>query len=566
MKRCPESISRDNQILLLAAVAAFASGLLFQHNEVYRLTLSGWLLVAVCAAALMIYVCITGPGRKKPLLSGGIMIAAAPALMQLVSRFWDQGGESFASDTTIVLAVVLAVWCGLCVWMNGGITENTVSLMIWGGFLIRLFYVVMTQADVMQNDIGSFDRSLDGHLGYIRYLFDNWSLPDINPMSYYQMYHPPLHHFIGAVCMTVYSKLGLETAECVEALQMLPLFYTTAILVYLDKLAVRLKCSVQARFVIAGFAAFLPYSIYLGGAVNNDALVTLLMVMSLYYTVCWYQNGGWRNIVLMAVCVGCAVMTKTSGVLVAPAMALVMLWKLIKNRGQRLHFIRQYAVFGVIALPLGLWYHIRCLVKYNMPLGFVPSVAGTNQYVGQYTIWERFSDYRYALEQLYVRYDYRDGVNDYNIPITLVKGAVFGESNYYLKNDTVKTVGTVMFWMTLVLFILLCVGFLFWLSMKEYQKMDKAFFGTALAVILISYVCFCIRYPHVCTMNIRYVMTAVYLGIFIMGMVISGLQKRMAARKPACEKIFVWGVVIAVHVYVIASVLLIYNFELLQSV
>ena len=78
--------------------------------------------------------------------------------------------------------------------------------------------------------------------------------------------------------------------------------------------------------------------------------------------------------------------------------------------------------------------------------------------------------------------------------------------------------------------------------------MQKIFLGTVGIVSLYSYVKFCIKYTHVCTMNVRYIMGAVYAGCLVIAAVSAGLQKRAAEKSEKGGRIC-RGIMIAVSLF-----------------
>ena len=123
--------------------------------------------------------------------------------------------------------------------------------------------------------------------------------------------------------------------------------------------------------------------------------------MALYYTLVWYESPGYKNIVIMALCIGCAMMVKVSGALVAPAMAVLMLHKAWKEKEHWKTWLKQFACFGVISLPLGLWYSVLRYIQYGMPFGYVPYLSEElAQFIGTRPCWSRFFNFENAFRSL----------------------------------------------------------------------------------------------------------------------------------------------------------------------
>lgn len=560
-------MKRESRMLWAAAILSFLTGLLFLQDNDYKLTMARFLLLTagIVGYNLWLYFRKAPWERRRLTVQCSIMGLFTLALIQGICflRVSADGRKGIIAGGTIALFILLAGWCIICTVWENGISENTIELLIFGGFLIRLFYIVLTQAHLLQNDIEALAEGKYGHLGYVYQIFTTGRLPEVNPVGHYQFYQPPLHYVICALCMKLYSFLGIEFSAMDEILQVLPLFYTTAILVFINKIGQQLKCSLLGRFIAVGFAAFLPYSIFMGGAINNDTLTTLFMVLCVYFTLKWYEKPDMKGILIMAVCIGCAMLGKLSGAMIAPGMAVVMLWRAWKDRRRWLTYLRQFVCFGLIAFPMGLGYSVLRWVQYRMPFGYVPAIPlEAEQFIGMYTKGQRFADYAYALESLSLRWDNMEAV-DYNIPISLVKFSVFNELDYYRNNSVTYILGTIVFWATLVLFILLAAALIVWLFMREYKAINKVFFVSGILTIMYAYVKFCFEYTHVCTMNIRYVMTAVYMGMLALGAATSGFQTRLTAKNRSAGKIFVGLAGGIAAIYIICSVLLMINLEML---
>lgn len=559
-------MKRENWILVVVAFLSFFAGFIFRHDDNYKVTVYRFLVIAAVVVAYnaWLYVRKTDWERRRCAIMCSIMGFLTLALMQYISwiRLQENITDNLLVRSTIVLFLVLSAWCVFCVCVEHGVTENTVILVLFAGFFLKLFYVIMTQGHLVQNDLGSLSDDNWGNLGYVYQILTTGKLPVQNPMTHYQFYHPPLHYVIAALCARVYYYLfGIDSWVWDEVMQMLPLFYSTAALVFLNKIGLQFRCSPLGRCVMLGFASFLPYSIFLGGSLNNDPLATLFMIMCVYFTLKWYNDPRLKNILMMAISIGCAMMTKISGAMIAPAMAIVMLWRAWTDRKQWVKWVKQFACFGVVAFPLGLWYYVLQWIRFRMPFWYAPAVPEEmSQFIGMYNLWDRFRDYGHALESLALRWGPVPDV-DYNIPVSLVKYSVFNELGYYTFTQSTKIVGTIMFWATAVMFVLLAAAFAAWLFMRRYKAIYKVFLGSGIMVILVSYVKFCLEYPHVCAMNVRYVMTAVYLGMLILGAVVSGLQERLKGKGAAAGRIFAVSVSCLTVFYMLCSTLLSFHLE-----
>lgn len=428
--------------------------------------------------------------------------------------------------------------------------ERVIPFLILGGILLRIYYAAMVPARLYQNDLGWLEPDNYGHLGYVYYIFSHGRLPDLNPMEYYQFYHPPLHHLISAVFVKIYTVFGYNMNEAAEMLQMLSVLYSSLTLLFLNKIGIRLRIPAFGRAAALGAASFLPYGIMMGAGLNNDGLALLFVTMAVYFTLVWYEAPDCRSIAAMALCIGLAMMSKMSGALAAPAMAVLMLHRAWKDREHWRVYLKQFLVFGLIAFPLGLWHPLLQYARYGMPLGFVPLMTRESEmYVGMYGKWSRLFDFRDAFRNLSVVWDNSLGA-DYNIPAAMAKFAVFGEADYYRNNPAVHGTGVACFWLTFLLLAATAVSCFAWLFQKRNTAAQKASVGLLLAVHMFSYIVFCMRYPFVCTMNIRYVMAAVYFGFLVMGAVSAGVRERLAAGNGRAGKCFATVLSAGLGVYI----------------
>ena len=139
---------------------------------------------------------------------------------------------------------------------------------------------------------------------------------------------------------------------------------------------------------------FHPTLILMAGSINNDILSALLMMAAALWTLRWYRAPSFGRILCIALCIGLAMMTKLSGALVAPAVAVVFLIKLIQSRKAPGRLIGQYAAFGAAVFPLGLWWGVRNLLRFGTPITYVPMIADTDvQYIGHIPVLQRLFDF-----------------------------------------------------------------------------------------------------------------------------------------------------------------------------
>lgn len=423
-------------------------------------------------------------------------------------------------DTSVVLVSVigfslLTIW--LCSMLSQNISDEDrwVLLILAAGFLLKLLYIIYTNVGIRQHDVHSFAEDVNGHAGYIKYLLANGHLPDFDPREQFQFYHPPVHHIISALWVKLNLALGVSQPVCWENIQILTLFYSSACMILMYQLLKELGFHGKALLMSLTLFCFHPYFMFLAGSVNNDTLSVLFMMLTMLYTLRWAKNPSFKNIIILALAIGLGMSTKLSVSYLAPATALVFLYKLLTTKDWVKTLLPQFVVFAIVCIPLGVWWHIRCLVLFGLPLGYVPAITkDTSQYLGNtYSVWQRFFDLSWEqFEYLYISFG-GEGTTyaDHNILLTLLKSAVFEEQTLTRYNPLVKPASYVLFFSNLVL-----VGYSLWGMIRSGKRFDftqKLTLYVTYVIVFVSFIAFCFGYPHVCTQSYRYITPTLFVGI-----------------------------------------------------
>lgn len=487
-------MKRENSIFLAAPAAALIVNFLFLQDADYKIPFLSLVLLLAAAFAVGVYAETKKASRdtKAMLAKSGGLVLATLAMMQVVCVFRQDylGNTKILLKWTYLLAMILAYIILIFVITNGEITENTVFLILLAGICIRAFYVVLTQVPLYQSNAGTLSSDYVGHLGYIYHFYSKGTLPDFNPQNYDQFYHPPLHYMLSAVWLKLNGAFGKNSANIEELLQSLSLFYAGCTLGFLNKIGIKLRISCRGRAIALGLASFLPFGIMMAGSVSNDGLMLLFSVMAIYFTLNWFEEPVMKNILLTAFTVGCAMMTKLSAGLIVPAIAVIILIKLRKDRRHTKNFIVQLLCFALAVFLLGLWYPVKNLIQYGIP----------------------------------ITYAYNPGVNEAqmadvsdSIPVSVVKSLAYGEGRSYLQNNIVERLGSWVFYLTMAFLALAFVGTIIWLFRREAESHARLLILISILVVTIAYFKHCFDYPHVYTVNVGYIMLPVYFCFLGLG-------------------------------------------------
>ena len=430
---------------------------------------------------------------------------------------------NYINSVLMTLLLIMPFFFGLYLKRKKLLNKDSVCyLIILSGIILRLIYISYTGINVRQHDVHDFFENNGGHSEYILYLYDNHALPDFDPRNIWQFYHPPLHHIICALWLNVINKLGMDiTTTGVNSLQFLTTGYSVLFCIFAYKTFRRLGLKPTTLALCTAAVTFHPTLILLSGSVNNDMLAALLGMMAIYYTVKWSQDKKWYSIVMIALSVGFGMLSKLTVGLLAPAVAAVFLVILIKNIKEWKRLIPQFAVFGVICMPLGLCWSVRNYMRFGVPLNYVPKVSDDSGQFIAVSAFKRLVDFRlFQLASPFTQWEWNgDPYNEYNPIIALLKNAMFDESTFFQRSVTLQSFCTALFFCNIVISVLAVIAVvMLWVKNKNTALEHKLLITLTAAVIFGNYMVFCINYPHVCTENMRYCVPLIFTSAAVTGL------------------------------------------------
>ena len=532
--------------LLCFACVCFTTGAISQIDMIAPSL--GVFVLGVAASVKMTF----GQKEKQPVsvLIALMMFSAA------LAAFFGVTVVSAASPGGALLNFGMAVIAGVFIYL--GIhqkldTPNMAVLIAAAGFLLRLTYVMSFTIGQHQHDVSSIN-SAEGHIGYIEYLYSNGHLPDFDVRNVYQFYHAPLHHIIAAVWLRYQILLGVRYENACENIQVLTLFYSTASMILSYKIFRKLKLRGKGLLTAFAVVAFCPTFIIMAGSINNDILSITFMLGAILYTLKWYENRRFKNIIPIALCIGFGMFTKLSVWMVAPPVAFVFIYVFFRNLNRKdiKKHLAQFAVFAVICVPIGLFWSVRNLLLFDVPLTYVPMLSETSkQYIGHVSVWKRlFSLDPVQFENVGDQFIMYGGkYNEYNPLIALFKTSVFDEGFNSDNYPEIAGFHTILFWAAAVLG-LIGFGAMIFLLLRKKCVLDiptRIFVASLYAVIAVSYYVFCFRFPHVCTENIRYAVPLIVIGAYFIGLLMQTLSQKDSGRlqhifaKVLCQIVIIYG-------------------------
>ena len=475
--------------------------------------------------------------------------------------------------------------------------ETALFLIFLIGVIMQLNYMLITPYNYRQHDV--FSYNLAGHQGYALTIYKTGALPtqvDENGYLDYQFYHPPFNAFMQSLMMnfakpfmrfvnfitgtnyydvqimdsftmdkfeqaTLYlnnrnNNPAYNTAADVAAWEaaynyarpvnllyqtseILATFYMNVAIYFAIRTAYRLKVENKYKVIGAVFVSLFPTLMILAGQENNDPLCIMNCFIVIYYTVCWYENRSYYHAIMIGLFTGLAMFAKLSGALIIiPAIvmfAYALILSIIKKESFK-HILIQGAIIGVIAAPLGLWFHIYAKVKFNQPFGFVFANLNSNLYTGDHNSFERFinifdfADMSTAL--------WGNTFVNYNLPNFLIKSALFGEYSFMCA-DAFGFLALIFNYLFVYTSLALMIIYFIY-SKKEHLEI-KIIGGVIVFTQLLAQLYFNIKMPYGCTMDFRYIVPII-LGFMILDVLaFDKFNKEKSWRKYLSTAVLVLG-------------------------
>lgn len=453
------------------------------------------------------------------------------------------GGETVEKLMLVIIGACAAVMAVLA-FQRKLTHRRTIALLFIIGFTLRIGYMLYTPFYVRQHDLGNLSDL--GHVDYIYTIATKFRLPD----SYYgEFYHPPFYYILAAAVYDFASLFSKDINICFNLIKIIPCFASCATLLIGYKIFGALKFSAKARIPATALIAVHPAFIYLSASINNDMPSIFFMALTLLYTIKWFYRQSLKNAVLLAVALGLGMMTKLSVVLMAPVIAAVFVYVLIKkNRTREIgRVIQRIALFAVISVPLGMWYQIRNYVRFGQPLGYVLKLStDVGQYCGNRSIISRF--FSLPLLKSVILMPYGDAGSEYNLWTFILKSSLFGEWKFpgFELNALI---------LDLIALLLIAESLFAMIYVFVFVRGKKSFFakcliGSVWLVQMLFFVYFNVQYPFGCTMDFRYIVITLLTGAAFLGLFFDS----PADKHPVLYKTMTTVITISVVMFAVYSV------------
>ena len=454
----------------------------------------------------------------------------------------------------IIILLLAGIALVSCLWgKRSGSRDKAVSLFTFlNALLLHFFYIIYTPTYVRQHDVIGFGNNNGiGQAALIEYLMKEGHLPDFDPRERWGFFQPLLHHIISAVFLKINLLFGVNYGAASERLQLLTLIYSMVFIFYGFRIFRLMGLKGAGLHVSEALLAFHPLLILLSGSVNNDMLSHMFFVMAVYYVLKWYMEDSLSCLLLTALMIGLSMMAKLSGVLAAPAAAFLMLVRLFSDRGDADRIkkrIGEYALFALVVFPLGLFFPIRNMVLFHVPLSYMPKVG---EDLSGHSLLARIADIRTCTPYACM---IKNGApyDEFNIFLLMIKTSLTGEYDFSGVNPYIGFFAWMLFISGVLLGITAAVILVLYISGKCFK--NEVPIRLFWSILILTGVFFMLRLmitvPNFSSGDMRYIAWITVPLCMMNGMYLSDGNTGWKGWKPGGAELFIIGESI---MFVIAS-------------
>lgn len=175
------------------------------------------------------------------------------------------------------------------------------------GICLQIFYVSRTPYFVRAWD-------WDGHVQYIQYMLQHWSVPPID--QGFEFFQPPLYYFLSALWVRMGNIVGIvQGMDFIQHVQVLSVILISSSVVSTFWIArnafSKANQKIERALLVLTVAVF-PGIVFASSRINNDVLLLALSYLSFATLLHWWRTGKANFWYANCVILGIGFLTKTS--------------------------------------------------------------------------------------------------------------------------------------------------------------------------------------------------------------------------------------------------------------
>ncbi len=405
-------------------------------------------------------------------------------------------------------------------------------------FLLHLFYIQNTPADIRQHD-------LSGIILYMRLITKNginWS--GFDPWYMYYLFHQPLHFIIYGYIYLSEISLWQSHHLAINGLQYISLFYVTGTTIIAALIFAEMRWEKTIYHAVFLIFAFNPTLTLFSGYISDDTPLLFWSCTVIYFLLLWFKDFKTRHLTAAALCFGIGTLTKLSMLMLVPAISFLFLYILCTHSDKQ-KTIQQLSIFVIIAVPLSLLWVIRNHVLFDMPFYHVPDTSPEGQNFRYLTFVERMTDFTF----LFKPFINAPHAVDSNIWLSIIKTELFGEWDLSLNHKEIYLPAVLLYVLNIIIKILSfcgCFYLIFQKSFKQKHIMAPIYFFAIFYVTIWGYSFkYATDYPYACSCDYRLFSQLILPELMIVGLLFQHSAKANYLRIIAiCYAVLSFGIYI----------------------
>jgi len=382
--------------------------------------------------------------------------------------------------------------------------QKILVFILFAGVTIRVLYF-------QKFGIMTFQHDWHGHIEFIKYIAENWTLPLASKgLEYPQQ---PLYYLLTGGLYALFTHFGFNDQDALYGLGYFSLFCSMVFLYYAYRFMTIITQSLWVRTVAMIFISLTPSLVYLSARINNDSLVMALSAFFLYAIVKSYQTGFKEGFYTALTGVSLLFMTKIS----AAPMELLLFGLLILAYGQTEEdeVKKKLYAFGTVGAFLLGFTLLRVYLPVEGTFHMVNSSANyPNQSIEALDLAYFATFHIVSLLDAGYSHVFGDDAIRYSF-LTYQYGTMFfGEFDYAYfvqKSEGLKEV------MQAILFfgLLYLLGFIVYLIKLFHAPLLHKFLFVTLLLNLLLILKFMFSFPAICNTDFRYFVASFVLFAFV---------------------------------------------------
>lgn len=385
--------------------------------------------------------------------------------------------------------------------------ENILRLIIFIGCVLRIGYTFYNGPFSRTHDTGAYD-DLNGNskATYLMWIFERGKLPEDYSG---QLYHQPFSYFMSALsCKMIQPFLRNADIYFVASVggKLSSCFASCGVLFMTPRLGKLILKKEKTILILTWLVAVFPGFLYAAGRLGEDAWCCFFMLAEILYSIYWSKKRDVKSTVILALFYGLGLQTSISCVLPFLFTVYLVVLELLKEKELWKKYLYQAGIFSIIMVPLGLWFYVRNLVKFHIPLTYInQQIPGGINWTGDIPLWKRYLPIDVVN---IINSPFAQPYDDYNLPTFFLKSELFGEFTL----DINPFIPYVLLFLNIIITIISIATMVFILCRSKSGRLCKGL--AAFALFLSAFNAYSYyKEPFGCSMDARYFLILTILKI-----------------------------------------------------